>query len=165
MLNKVILMGRLVDEPELKTTPNGTSVTSFRVAVERDYKANDGERPADFPTIVCWRSTAEFVCRYFGKGNMIAIEGQVQTRSYQSKDGKNHIATEIMAEKVSFTGEKSKAQTAPQTQQQATVPQQPTAPTQATVPAQAVQQTSAPQQNTISNEYEPTLFTDDDLPF
>lgn len=159
MLNKVILMGRLVDEPELKTTPNGTSVTSFRVAIERDYKANDGERPADFPTIVCWRSTAEFVCRYFGKGNMIAIEGQVQTRSYQSKDGKNHIATEIMAEKVSFTGEKSKSQTTPQTQQQTT------APTQATVPTQAAPQASASQQNTVSNEYEPSMFTDDDLPF
>lgn len=159
MLNKAIIMGRLVDEPELKTLTNGTSVTSFRLAVERDYKTNDGERPVDFPTIVCWRSTAEFVCRYFGKGNMIAIEGQIQTRTYQAKDGTNHFATEIVAEKASFTGEKSKSQTTPQTRQQTT------APTQATVPTQAAPQASASQQNTVSNEYEPSMFTDDDLPF
>ena len=106
MLNRVILMGRLVADPELKTTPTGASVTNFRIAVDRSYVKQGEERKADFIDIVCWRQTAEFVCRYFGKGSMIAVEGQLQTRTYQAKDGTNRYVTEVVADNVSFTGER-----------------------------------------------------------
>ncbi len=106
MLNRVILMGRLVADPELKTTGSGISVTSFRIAVDRSYVKQGEERKADFIDIVCWRQTAEFVCRYFGKGSMIALEGQLQTRTYQAKDGSNRYVTEVIADNVSFTGER-----------------------------------------------------------
>ena len=106
MLNRVILMGRLVSDPELKTTPSGVSVTTFRLAVDRSYVKQGEERKADFFDIVCWRSTAEFVCRYFGKGSMIALEGQLQSRTYQAKDGTNRYVVEVVADNVSFTGER-----------------------------------------------------------
>ena len=106
MLNRVVLMGRLVSDPELKTTASGISVTSFRIAVDRSYVKQGEERKADFIDIVCWRSTAEFVCRFFGKGAMIALEGQLQTRTYQAKDGTNRYVVEVVADNVSFTGER-----------------------------------------------------------
>lgn len=110
MLNRVILMGRFVADPELKTTPSGISVTSFRIAVERSYAKAGEERQADFINIVCWRNTAEFVCKYFSKGSLIALEGQLQTRSYQDKDGTTRYMVEVLADKVSFTGEKTERQ-------------------------------------------------------
>lgn len=106
MLNRVILMGRLVSDPELKTTGTGISVTSFRIAVDRNYVKAGEERKADFFDIVCWRNTAEFVCRYFGKGSLIAVEGQLQSRTYQAKDGTNRYVVEVVADNVSFTGER-----------------------------------------------------------
>lgn len=106
MLNRVILMGRLTSDPELKTTNMGISVTSFSIAVDRSYVKSGEERKADFFNIVCWRSTAEFVCRFFNKGAMIAIDGQLQTRSYQAKDGTNRTVVEVVADNVSFTGER-----------------------------------------------------------
>lgn len=106
MLNRVILMGRLVSDPELKTTGTGISVTSFRIAVERSYVKSGEERKADFFDVVCWRNSAEFVCRYFGKGSMIAVDGQLQSRTYQTKDGTNRYVVEVVADSVSFTGER-----------------------------------------------------------
>ena len=106
MLNRVILMGRLVSDPELKTTPNGVSVTSFRIAVDRNYVKSGEERKADFIDIVAWRGQAEFICKYFGKGSMIAVEGQLQTRTYQAKDGTNRYVVEVVVDNVSFTGER-----------------------------------------------------------
>ena len=82
MLNIVALMGRLVYDPELKTTQNGTNVCSFRIAVDRSFARQGEERKADFIDIVAWRQTAEFVCKYFQKGSVIAIEGSLQTTSY-----------------------------------------------------------------------------------
>lgn len=110
MLNRVILMGRLVADPELKTTQSGIGVTSFRIAVERSYAKAGEERQTDFINIVCWRNTAEFVCKYFPKGSLIALEGQLQTRSYQDKDGTTRYTVEVLADKVSFTGEKTERQ-------------------------------------------------------
>lgn len=103
MLNKVILMGRLTADPEHKQTPNGVSVTSFSVAVERNFadKAT-GTRQADFINIVAWRATADFICKFFQKGSMIAIEGSIQTRRYQDKDGNNRTAFEVVADQVYF---------------------------------------------------------------
>lgn len=118
MLNRVILMGRLVADPELKTTPSGISVTSFRIAVERSYAKAGEERQTDFITIVCWRNTAEFVCKYFPKGSLIALEGQLQTRSYQDKDGTTRYMVEVLADKVSFTGEKTAEKQSKSTQTQ-----------------------------------------------
>lgn len=107
MLNRVVLMGRLVADPELKTTSSGIETTSFRIAVDRNYVKQGEERKADFIDIVCWRQTAAFVCRYFGKGALIAVEGQLQTRTYQAKDGSTRYVTEVMADNISFTGERS----------------------------------------------------------
>ena len=106
MINRVILMGRLVADPELKTTNTGISVTSFRIAVDRNYVKAGEQRQADFFDIVAWRSSAEFVCRNFSKGSLIAVDGQLQSRSYQTKDGQNRTAIEVVADNVSFTGER-----------------------------------------------------------
>lgn len=106
MLNRVILMGRLVSDPELKTTDTGISVTSFRIAVERSYVKQGEERKADFIDIVCWRNIAEFVCKYFNKGSLIGIDGKLQSRTYQAKDGTNRYVVEVVADIASFTGEK-----------------------------------------------------------
>lgn len=101
MLNVVVLSGRLTAEPELKTTQNGISVCSFSIAVERRYKQGE-EKQADFINIVAWRSSAEFVSKYFKKGSMIAIRGSIQTRKYQDRDGINRTAFEVVADDVQF---------------------------------------------------------------
>ncbi len=101
MLNRIILMGRLTANPELKSTTTGKSVTSFSIAVERNYNRTGEERKVDFFNIVCWNSTAEFVCRYFAKGNMIALEGKLQSRTYQANDGSTRYVTEIVTVPVS----------------------------------------------------------------
>ena len=106
MINRVVLMGRLVADPELKTTNTGISVTSFRIAVDRNYVKAGEQRQADFFDIVAWRSSAEFVCRNFSKGSLIAVDGQLQSRNYQTKDGQNRTAIEVVADNVSFTGER-----------------------------------------------------------
>ena len=101
MFNLVVLTGRLAADPELKTTQSGVSVTSFCIAVQRRYKS--GEDPiTDFINVVAWRSSAEFVSKYFKKGNMIGIEGSIQTRKYQDKDGNNRTAFEVVANNVQF---------------------------------------------------------------
>lgn len=106
MINKVVLMGRLVADPELKTTGSGTSVVSTRLAVERSYAKQGEERKADFIDIVAWRNTAEFIAKYFSKGSLIAVDGQLQSRSYQTKDGQNRTVLEVLVENAHFTGEK-----------------------------------------------------------
>lgn len=106
MLNKAILVGRLTADPELKTTPNGVSVTSFSIACDRPY-SKDGERQADFINIVAWRGTSEFITKYFHKGSAIAIDGSIQTRRYTDRDGNNRTAFEVLANSVSFVERKS----------------------------------------------------------
>ena len=154
MLNRVILMGRLVADPELKTTASGVSVTSFRIAVDRSYVKSGEERKADFIDIVCWRQQAEFVCRYFGKGSLIAIEGQLQTRTYQAKDGTNRNVVEVVADNISFTGERRDSQQGGYSQSYA-VPAQPQAPAQ---PAPSYQSGS-------NSDFQEVSIDDDDLPF
>lgn len=107
MLNVVALMGRLVYDPELKTTQNGTNVCSFRIAVDRSFTRQGEERKADFIDVTAWRQTAEFVSKYFQKGSMIAVEGSLQTRQYQDKSGNNRTSTEVLASQVSFCGGKA----------------------------------------------------------
>lgn len=106
MINRVVLMGRLVADPELKTTASGISVTTFRIAVDRSYVKSGEERQADFFDIVAWRYTAEFICKHFRKGSLIAIDGSLQSRTYQAKDGSNRYVVEVVADNASFTGER-----------------------------------------------------------
>ena len=96
MLNVVVLTGRLTKDPELKTTPSGVYVVSFSIAVERRYRSGE-DRQADFINIVAWRKTAEFISKYFKKGQMIAVEGTLQSRRYQDRDGNNRTAVEVVA--------------------------------------------------------------------
>ena len=107
MLNVAAIMGRLVADPELKTTTQGTSVCRFRIACDRSYVRQGEERKADFIDIAAWRQTAEFVCKYFQKGSLIAIDGSIQTRQYQDKNGNNRTAVEVVANNVNFAGSKS----------------------------------------------------------
>ena len=100
-MNKTILMGRLVRDPEGKTTPNGIATCRFTVAVDRRYKKDGEERQADFINCVAWRGTADFVCRYFQKGSRILAVGSIQTRSWE-KDGEKHYATEVQVDEVEF---------------------------------------------------------------
>ena len=102
MLNKIILMGRLTRDPELRKTGNGTAVTSFALAVDRDYKPQDGERETDFIDVVAWRGTAEFVSKYFTKGRMAVVEGRLQVRDWTDKDGNKRRNTEVIADSVYF---------------------------------------------------------------
>ena len=106
-MNKTMLMGRLTADPELKTTPNGVSTTSFTLAVQRDFAKQGEERQTDFIDCVAWRNTAEFICKYFRKGSMIALCGQLRTRTYTNKDGNHRKAYEVIVENAYFTGEKS----------------------------------------------------------
>ena len=102
MLNKIILMGRLVRDPELRHTGNGTAVASFAIAVDRDYKSQSGEKETDFIDIVAWRSTAEFVSKYFSKGRMAVVEGRLQIRDWTDKDGAKRRTAEVVADNVYF---------------------------------------------------------------
>lgn len=144
MYNKVIMMGRICSDPELRTTPNGTNVCSFRIAVDRRFQQKGEEKKSDFFNVVAWRGTGDFVNQYFRKGRMILVEGEMQTRQYTDKSGNQATWYEINTERVSFTGEKSGG----------TAPAE-SAPEQAPAPApQAPQSASAP-------GYSP----DDDYPF
>ena len=103
MLNRIILMGRLTRDPELRHTQSGTSVASFSLAVDRDFKSRDGgERATDFIDIVAWRSTAEFVAKYFTKGRMAVVEGRLQIRDWTDRDGGKRRSAEVVAENIYF---------------------------------------------------------------
>ena len=102
MLNKIILMGRLTRDPELRRTGSGTAVTSFSLAVDRDFKSQSGEKETDFIDIVAWRSTAEFVSKYFTKGRMAVVEGRLQIRDWTDRDGGKRRSAEVVADNVYF---------------------------------------------------------------
>lgn len=102
MLNKIVLMGRLTRDPELKRTQSGTAVTSFALAVDRDFKSQNGEKETDFIDIIAWRNTAEFVSKYFSKGRMAVVEGRLQIRDWKDKEGNNRRSAEVVADNVYF---------------------------------------------------------------
>ena len=102
MLNRIILMGRLVRDPELRHTQSGTAVASFTLAVERDFKNQNNEKETDFVDIVAWRHTGEFVSKYFSKGRMAVVEGRLQMRDWTDKEGNKRRAYEVIAENVYF---------------------------------------------------------------
>lgn len=107
MYNKVIMMGRIVNDLELRSTTSGASVLSFRIAVDRRFQTKGEERKSDFFNVVAWRNEAEFISRYFSKGRMILIEGELQNRSYTDKNGNPAYITEIIVDRSTFTGEKA----------------------------------------------------------
>lgn len=127
MLNVVAIMGRLVKDPELKSTNSGKSVCSFRIANDSGYKNADGSSQTNWLDVVAWGKTAEFVCKYFPKGSLIAIDGRLQTRQYQDKNGQNRTAVEIVANNANFAGGKESTSPAPQN-----AAQRPAAPSQRT---------------------------------
>ena len=105
-MNKIMLIGRLTKDPELKYTQSGTAVCTFNLAVNRRFSNQNGEREADFINCQAWKHTAEFVANYFKKGQQMALEGRLQVRTYDDNDGKKHWVTEVIAEQVEFCGSK-----------------------------------------------------------
>ena len=109
MLNKIIIMGRLTRDPELRRTGSGTAVTSFSLAVDRDFKSHSGEKETDFIDVVAWRNTAEFVSKYFTKGRMAVVEGRLQIRDWTDQNGGKRRSAEVVAENVYFGDSKRDA--------------------------------------------------------
>lgn len=106
MLNKIIIMGRFTKDPELKRTPNGSAVTSFTLAVERDFKEPDGSKKVDFIDVVAWRNTAEFICKYWSKGRSAVVEGKLQIRNWEDQDGNRHRNAEVKVDNIYFADSK-----------------------------------------------------------
>lgn len=106
MLNKIIIMGRLTRDPEMRRTQGGTAVTSFTMAVDRDFKSQSGEKETDFIDVVAWRNTGEFAAKYLAKGRMAAVEGRIQVRDWQDKDGNRRKSVEVVADNVYFADSK-----------------------------------------------------------
>ena len=162
MLNKVILMGRITQELELKQTANGTAVLSFNVAVDRNYTKQGEEKQTDFITCVAWRQTAEFISKYFSKGRMIALEGNLRTRTYDDKNGTKHYVTEVYVDNVSFTGEPKQDKNSSAPSQ--SVPQQNTPPQNAS-PQPAPSQNNSPATQSLGIDGFEEIFNGDDVPF
>ena len=112
MLNVVAIMGRLARDPELRQTTSGKNVCTFRIACDRGRKDPNGQSVADWLDVTAWDKTAEFVCRYFQKGSLIVVDGRLQTRQYQDKNGQTRTVTEIVAQNVNFAGSKESTRTA-----------------------------------------------------
>lgn len=152
MYNKAILMGRICNDLEVKSTPSGAAVLSFRIAVDRSYQAKGEERKSDFFNIVAWRNNADFIARFFGKGRMILVEGELQTRQYTDKNGSIQTVVELIVDNARFTGENK-----------------PTASGNAPPPPEPPQYSSSrdnpTEQRTYSAEDFATTPTDDDYPF
>lgn len=106
MLNVIAIMGRLVADPELRTTPAGVNVCKFRIACDRNFAKPGEHRQADFIDVITWRQSADFVCRYFQKGSLIAIQGRLQTNTYTGKDGNNRTSVAVVADNINFAGSK-----------------------------------------------------------
>lgn len=109
MLNHIVLMGRLTKDPELRRTGSGIAVTSFTLAVDRDFKSQDGQKHTDYIDVVVWRSTAEFVSKYFTKGRAAVVSGSLQIRKWQDKDGNNRHSAEVVADNVYFADSKKES--------------------------------------------------------
>lgn len=119
MINRAVVCGRLVRDPELRRTQNGTPVTSFTLAVNRTFKNADGQQEADFLNCVAWNKTAEIVDQYCSKGNLVGVEGRLQSRSYQDNQGNNRTVVEIIADQVQFMQSKDSSNHPAETMAQA----------------------------------------------
>ena len=158
MLNVAVIMGRLAADPELRHTPNGVAVTSFTLAVDRSYARAGTERQTDWIDVVAWRQTAEFVCKYFTKGQLMAVTGSIQTRNYEDRNGNKRKAVEIQATEVNFASSKreggSMGGDPSYSQPRASAPAQPAAFSE-----------PAPAYSSGSTEDFEEILGDDDLPF
>lgn len=156
MLNKAILMGRLTADPDVRQTPTGVSVATFTLAVDRGYAKQGEERQTDFINIVAWRSTAEFVGKYFKKGQLVAVDGSIRTRNYTDRDGNKKYVTEVVANEVFFAESKRSSDS---TYSAPSPYSQPAAETYS-------QNTSTFEQSASTEAYTNVDFSgDDDLPF
>ena len=160
MINRTVLLGRLTADPELRHTSSDLAVTSFSIAVDRSYVKAGEERQTDFFNIVAWRSTAEFICRYFCKGSLIAIDGKLQSRKYTATDGTNRTVIEVLAENVSFAGERKEQTDSQQNDSSSYMPQPQNN-------NQLPSTNNQPQQNYTQPQFNGYLggIEDDDLPF
>ena len=168
MLNVVVLMGRLVADPELRHTPNDVAVTSIRIAVDRNYSRSGAEKQTDFIDVTAWRQTAELICRYFSKGSMIAIQGSLHVDNYTDRDGNKRTRYEVVADNVQFCGGKRESGTyggaaAPAPRQSSYQQPAPAASTPA-APAPAAAPASPAYSSGDTGDFQP-LPDDDDLPF
>lgn len=144
MINRVVLVGRLTKDPDLRYTPNGVAVCTFTLAVNRPFTNQQGDRDADFINCVAWRGTAENLANYQKKGNLIGIDGRIQTRSYEGNDGKRRYVTEVIAESVQFLEPKKDEITKQQSQQKSRMTGEP---------------------DSFFDDSEPINIDDSDLPF
>lgn len=156
MLNRVVLVGRLTRDPDLRYTPNGTAVANFTVAANRPFTNQQGEREADFINCVVWRRPAENLANYMKKGNLIGVDGRLQSRTYEGQDGKTVFVTEVVADSVQFLepkgssrGQGAQGQGSQQNQNQ----------------NQQQSQTQQGSKDPFSQDGEPIDISDDDLPF
>ncbi len=155
MLNRVVLVGRLTRDVDLRYTPNGVAVANFNLAVNRPFNNQQGENEADFINGVAWRKIAENLANYMKKGSMIGIDGRVQTRSYEGQDGKMVYVTEVLAESIQFLESRGNQEGGQAPQNQAPQTQAP----------QQMQQQSQKQGNPFPNDGQQIDISDDDLPF
>lgn len=157
-MNRVVLVGRLVRDPDLRYTPNGIAVANFTIACNRPFKTKDGEQEADFINGVIWRKAAESLAEYMKKGSMIGVDGRLQSRTYDDKDGKKVFVTEVLAESIQFLESKSSQQSGGGQ-----------ANNQSQQPSPYDYQQTSNQSNTSSNPFsgagEPIDISGDDLPF
>lgn len=110
MINRVVIVGNMANDPELKYTPSGVAVANFRVAVNRSRPSAQGEREADFIPVVAWRQNAEFAANYLNKGRLVGVEGRIQSRSWQTQDGQRRFAVEVVADRVQGLGRRQEAE-------------------------------------------------------
>jgi len=157
-MNKIILVGRLTKDPEVRSTSAGFSTVSFTVAVNRNFKNKDGNYDADFLPCVAFRNTAEFISKYFKKGSMICLDGRVQTRNYDAQDGSKRYVTEIVVENVEFVGGKNEgSSSAPSTNEYIDAPSE--------APVDVMPEYDIPASDPYENYDKEVSLSDNDLPF
>lgn len=161
MLNRVVLVGRLTRDPDLRYTPSGVAVANFTVAANRPFKNQQGEQEADFINCVVWRKAAENLANYMKKGSMIGVDGRIQTRSYEGQDGKMVYVTEVLAENIQFLESRGASQQRDQSGFSQNESYQHQAQTQHSPSPQMEQ----PRSNPFQNDGEQIDISDDDLPF
>ncbi|WP_067727782.1 single-stranded DNA-binding protein [Oceanobacillus damuensis] len=162
MLNRVVLVGRLTKDPDLRYTPNGVAVANFTIAVNRPFSNQQGNREADFINCVVWRKPAENLANYMKKGSMIGVDGRIQTRTFEGQDGKTVFVTEVVADSVQFLESKGSSS---QGNQNSSGFQQNRNQNQFQNQNQSQQNQNQTQEDPFKNNGEPIDISDDDLPF
>ncbi|CAM3054900.1 single-stranded DNA-binding protein [Sporolactobacillus spathodeae] len=172
MINRVILVGRLTKNPELRYTPNGVAVTSFTIAVDRPFSNQQGEREADFIPVVVWRRQAENAANYLAKGSLTGVDGRIQTRNYENNEGRRVYVTEVVADSVQFLEPKGSRRAAAGDNYGASMPAGPTSgstpnygPTDSQQNAASRDQNPPSFNDPFAHDSKPIDISDDDLPF